>query len=261
MSFLWWVGKTGEVGRGAPSLVVVALAKLFLFFSCENSALQNALVSNYCWATNIIARARCTYVEGNMGGAKKGGGGGRTAGDGGRAALALAAAATAAVAAALARRVRRKSRRGKVHATQWKSWQATTVAQHLRTSLGRKGLDVVAPLKLQWYNAIAPESAKIAPGGTEGGNCLVVLVGNSRELWPKFCKAHDTDPGIADAEDPLDTYVAREVERAVQGAPTAAAAARVFYAHEIKPGRLVAIQRMAHVAGLCKLHPVGPATA
>ena len=145
-------------------------------------------------------------------------------------------------------------------------WERTTRA--LRLALGRKGLDVVAPLQLRWYNDVAPESAKIAvmSGSAVKESALVILVGNSRALWPKFCAAHDTDPTIGDAENPLDTYVAREVERAVRALDDATASSaastddaeksrrhRVFYAHETRPGRLVAIQRMAHVAGVAHL--------
>ena len=106
------------------------------------------------------------------------------------------------------------------------------------------------PLRLRWYNDIAPPSAKIAPGGRRGDDALVILVGNSRALWPAFCAAHDADPEVGDAEDPVDTYVAREVDRAIT---PHAVAHRTFYAHETKPGRLVAVQRMAHVAGVAHL--------
>ena len=95
-----------------------------------------------------------------------------------------------------------------------------------------------------------PPSAKIAPGGRRGDDALVILVGNSRALWPAFCAAHDADPEVGDAEDPVDTYVAREVDRAIT---PHAVAHRTFYAHETKPGRLVAVQRMAHVAGVAHL--------
>lgn len=175
---------------------------------------------------------------------------------GGGATLALAVASTTAAAAM----VRALLHRGYRNAPEWE-----VVTKHLRVTLATKGLDIVAPLRLQWYNDIAPESAKIAPGGGgAAGSSLVVLVGNSRELWPRFCDAHDADRAIADAKDPLDTYVAREVESAVRAAPAPAPAPdsspapalhrhRVFYAHETKPGRLVAIQRMAHVAGVAHL--------
>ena len=120
-----------------------------------------------------------------------------------------------------------------------------TVTADAKEKLAAAGFDIVAPLKLRWYNEIAPDSAKIAPGGAMGEDALVILVGNSAALWPVFCDAHNARPEIGDAENPVDTYVDIEVNRVFRGKMR-----RVFYAHETKPGRLVAVQRMAHVAGV-----------
>ena len=123
-----------------------------------------------------------------------------------------------------------------------------TVTADAKEKLAAAGFDIVAPLKLRWYNEIAPDSAKIAPGGAMGEDALVILVGNSAALWPVFCDAHNARPEIGDAENPVDTYVDIEVNRVFRGKMR-----RVFYAHETKPGRLVAVQRMAHVAGVAHL--------
>lgn len=123
-----------------------------------------------------------------------------------------------------------------------------TVTADAKEKLAAAGFDIVAPLKLRWYNEIAPDSAKIAPGGAMGEDALVILVGNSAALWPSFCDAHNARPEIGDAENPVDTYVDIEVNRVFRGKIR-----RVFYAHETKPGRLVAVQRMAHVAGVAHL--------
>ena len=123
-----------------------------------------------------------------------------------------------------------------------------TVTADAKEKLAAAGFDIVAPLKLRWYNEIAPDSAKIAPGGAMGEDALVILVGNSAALWPSFCDAHNARPEIGDAENPVDTYVDIEVNRVFRGKVR-----RVFYAHETKPGRLVAVQRMAHVAGVAHL--------
>lgn len=166
-----------------------------------------------------------------------------------RGGLLTAAAVTVAAAAAVLRRLSpRHDAVDVVNAPASRRWE--TLASAVSSALRPRGLDVVAPLRLRWYNDIAPPSAKIAPGGRLGDDALVILVGNSRALWPAFCAAHDSDPDVGDAEDPVDTYVAREVDRAV--APLAVAH-RNFYAHETKPGRLVAVQRMAHVAGVAHL--------
>ena len=166
-----------------------------------------------------------------------------------RGGLLTAAAVSVAAAAAVLRRLSpRDDAVDVVNAPSSRRWE--TLASAVSSALRPRGLDVVAPLRLRWYNDIAPPSAKIAPGGRRGDDALVILVGNSRALWPAFCAAHDADPEVGDAEDPVDTYVARQVDRAIT---PHAVAHRTFYAHETKPGRLVAVQRMAHVAGVAHL--------
>ena len=137
------------------------------------------------------------------------------------------------------------------------AWSARTAA--LRAALEAQGLDVVAPLNLRWYNEVAPETARVAPAAVGAGeDALAVLVGNSRALWPAFTAAHDSDPAIGDAEHPVDTFVARAIRDAIADASNGAcgrtaSVVRVFDAHDTSPGKLVAIQRAAHVAGVAHL--------
>ena len=134
------------------------------------------------------------------------------------------------------------------------AWSARTAA--LRAALEAQGLDIVAPLNLRWYNEVAPATARVAPPADGAGeDALAVLVGNSRALWPAFTAAHDSDPAIGDAEHPVDTFVARAIRDAIADASNGACGrtARVFDAHDTSPGKLVAIQRAAHVAGVAHL--------
>ena len=140
------------------------------------------------------------------------------------------------------------------------AWSARTAA--LRATLEAQGLDLVAPLNLRWYNEVAPANARIAPTADGAGeDALAVLVGNSRALWPAFTAAHDSDPAIGDAEHPVDTFVARAIRDAIarvslSGGETARDVEtdpRVFDSHDTSPGKLVAIQRAAHVAGVAHL--------
>jgi hypothetical protein len=129
----------------------------------------------------------------------------------------------------------------------------TTRTDEVRYALHAKGLDIVVPLRLRWYNDVAPPSSLITPSsGGARGDALVVLVGNSRALWPAFCAAHDTDPVIGDATHPVDLYVARAISTVVESS-CATAPPRVFHSQNTSPGNLVAIQRMAHVAGVAHL--------
>jgi methylmalonic aciduria homocystinuria type C protein len=145
------------------------------------------------------------------------------------------------------------------------AWSARTAA--LRAALEAQGLDIVAPLNLRWYNEVAPETARIAPTADGAGeDALAVLVGNSRALWPAFTAAHDSDPAIGDAEHPVDTFVAHAIRAAIADASSSRGGStgstgrcdvrdrsRVFDSHDTSPGKLVAIQRMAHVAGVAHL--------
>ena len=92
------------------------------------------------------------------------------------------------------------------------------------------------------YNDMVPESpgARILPRGASGtprnvavistracrttetlplhaGNqTLVVLIGNSKNLWPAFIAACRQDTGMLTDADPLDTYIEQGVKCAVQ---------------------------------------------
>jgi len=143
------------------------------------------------------------------------------------------------------------------------AWSARTAA--LRAALEAQGLDIVAPLNLRWYNEVAPATARVAPPADGAGEeALAVLVGNSRALWPAFTAAHDSDPAIGDAEHPVDTFVARAIRDAIADASNGSRGRtdtrrlvgtdpRVFDSHDTSPGKLVAIQRAAHVAGVAHL--------
>ena len=161
-----------------------------------------------------------------------------------KAAIAGVVGVAAALVLGLLRRLRNAGKSGGGgRDNEWK-----TLAADAKEKLAGAGFDIVAPLKLRWYNDIAPDSAKIAPGGAMGDDALVILVGNSKVLWPLFKEAHNSRPEIGDADHPVDTYVDIEVNRAFRGKIR-----RQFYAHETKPGRLVAVQRMANVAGVAHL--------
>ena len=161
-----------------------------------------------------------------------------------KAAIAGVVGIAAALVLGLLRRLRNAGKSGGGgRDNEWK-----TLAADATEKLAGAGFDIVAPLKLRWYNEIAPDSAKIAPGGAMGDDALVILVGNSKVLWPLFKDAHNSRPEIGDAAHPVDTYVDIEVNRAFRGKIR-----RQFYAHETKPGRLVAVQRMANVAGVAHL--------
>eukprot|EP00611_Tribonema_gayanum_P002728 TRINITY_DN12061_c0_g1_i1.p1 TRINITY_DN12061_c0_g1~~TRINITY_DN12061_c0_g1_i1.p1 ORF type:complete len:298 (-),score=84.90 TRINITY_DN12061_c0_g1_i1:184-1077(-) len=165
------------------------------------------------------------------------------------------------------------------------SWQL--YASALAAAVKPHGLDLSASLRCEWYNSLVKPPMHLAVG-SNGGGSLAVLLGNSVAFWPPFLatlreknwQAADAAVEPAAAADaannccqdlpgerswgkhPIDAYVMEVVSAAVRelrasnALPAAARAAEVklYWAHETAQGRLVAIQRMAHVSGLAWLH-------
>jgi methylmalonic aciduria homocystinuria type C protein len=79
-----------------------------------------------------------------------------------------------------------------------------------------------------------------------------LVVANTRHLWPAFSRALRDDPSLLDVEDPLDAYV----ERALTDAAQRSIADRhvILFAHRTTPAP-IAVQRIAHAAGLAHLSP------
>jgi methylmalonic aciduria homocystinuria type C protein len=145
--------------------------------------------------------------------------------------------------------------------------------------LAAAGLDVLAPMRAQWYNEYIrslglstdstkyleaakekhasgePEPFALAPLPDYGrsGNALTFLVGNSRALWPAFLRWLQRQPDAAAVTDPVDTYTT-DVLRAAVGrfAATAlhGASFDIFWASDMSPARLVDMNRAAKVAGV-----------
>jgi methylmalonic aciduria homocystinuria type C protein len=134
------------------------------------------------------------------------------------------------------------------------------IVEALRASLAPAGFDLVQPLRVGWYNGVVVAPLRLEDFGS--GEHLALLVGNTRALWPVFLDALSHDAELKSSSDPLDLYTERRL-RAALGAIERPASVR--FGHETGE-RLVAMQRLAHVAGLAHLtethasvHPVyGP---
>jgi len=107
------------------------------------------------------------------------------------------------------------------------------------------GLDLHAIASVGRYNALVPADFQL-PGDDE---FAVIVIGNSRALWPHIDRFVMQSP--APVSDPVDVYVERVVRDAVTGVD---GVIDIRFSHE-PPPRRVAIQRMAHVAGLAWLSP------
>lgn len=134
------------------------------------------------------------------------------------------------------------------------------IVQSLKTGLLTHGFDVLQPLCLSWYNTCLPKDsgARIPTREGTGAQDLVVIVGNSKSLWPCFLKACRQDPELLAHADPLDTYVEDSVQSSIQPL-TSRHPCKCYWSHsqseELAGTRYIAIQRMAHAAGLAFLEP------
>ncbi len=110
------------------------------------------------------------------------------------------------------------------------------------------GFDLHATTTAGRYNATVDPAFHLP--GADGS--VVMVIGNTRELWPHVerfvleCKTSDQD-----MLDPIDTYTERTIHAAITGIR---GVVDIRFAHE-PPPRRIAIQRLAHVAGLAWLSP------
>ena len=121
------------------------------------------------------------------------------------------------------------------------------IVDELRAPCSEAGFDLIQPLAVGWYNDCVEGALRLEDFGASAH--LAVVIGNTRALWPRFCDAARRDPALLALEHPLEAYTERSITRAVQalGIPGS-----LRWSHEVGE-RLVAMQRLAHVAGLAYL--------
>ncbi|MFT7583188.1 MAG: epoxyqueuosine reductase [Myxococcota bacterium] len=119
----------------------------------------------------------------------------------------------------------------------------------LTEMLARSGLDLVVPGQVGAYNATVDASYRLPDFGAPSS--LVVLVGNTRAMWPHFCAELAANPARTHHRHPLDSWLVERIQAAVA---ETALTPEVRYAPE-PPPRRVAIQRLAELVGLAQLAP------
>jgi hypothetical protein len=124
------------------------------------------------------------------------------------------------------------------------TWQAV---EQLRRDCAAAGFDLVQPLQVGWYNAQVSGSLRLEDFGSPAH--LALVIGNTRALWDPFLRALDSDPELLSTAHPLYTYTERCVTRA---ASRLAPRWSLRWSHS-GGEQLVAMQRLAHVAGLAYL--------
>ena len=127
-------------------------------------------------------------------------------------------------------------------------WQR--ISARFATTAARVGLDLIQPFNVAHYNAGAPEAERLDDLGHPAP--LGVLIGNTRRLWPAFTAAYAVDAALAEAEQPLDTYVVTRLTALL--AEATSARTRLVFSHVTTP-RAFPIQRLAEQVGLAAMSP------
>jgi hypothetical protein len=123
------------------------------------------------------------------------------------------------------------------------------------------GLDITVGLTLQDYNsAVESDGLELPTFGRR--TTLAVLLGSTKTIWVPFLAAlRAADPpgqleAQAEHDGPLNTFVVRATEAlASEVLAPLGLRCELRYAHEMDEGRLVAMQKLAHLSGVAYLHP------
>lgn len=116
----------------------------------------------------------------------------------------------------------------------------------LAAACAAQGLDLAAEACVGAYNERV--GARHHLDGS--ADTAVLLIGNTRRLWPAFIGALSRRPELAEHPDPLDCYV----EKVVGDGCAQVEGARVRWAHRATPAH-ISMQALAEVAGLAWRSP------
>jgi methylmalonic aciduria homocystinuria type C protein len=128
------------------------------------------------------------------------------------------------------------------------TWQG--IADEIRESLAERGLDVVHPFQIGWYNGQMRRTTRCLPD-LGRATALGLLIGNTRDFWPLFRRALEHFDHLQTETDPVDRYAADSVLSALS---VLELRWLVRWAHESEPDPLP-IQRVAWATGLATLSP------
>lgn len=124
-------------------------------------------------------------------------------------------------------------------------WSA--VVDHITSELTPRGLDLIHPFQVKWYNKSVPASLSLPDFGRP--ESLGILVANTKSLWPQFIRAFSRDTCLQDNPNPLDCYVREEVHN-VLGKLSVRWDVRWDFS---PPAKRIAMQRLAEIAGCATL--------
>ncbi|KAL7752419.1 hypothetical protein RI367_001953 [Sorochytrium milnesiophthora] len=126
------------------------------------------------------------------------------------------------------------------------------IVDFLAPRMARRGMDMVVPFSVQQYNQATPEKYHL-PTYSQSSSTLGILFAGSRVLCEHFAAYLRDHPEHAERDNPFDTYVEGFITAEVDAARNAFGLSTkqhdVRHYWEQEP-RMVAMQRLCHVAGL-----------
>ncbi len=117
------------------------------------------------------------------------------------------------------------------------------------TKIRQAGFDLVSWTSVAEYNQAVPPAFHLPEFDHSETTCFVI--GNSRVFWPIFRAARLADPELLDSAHPIDRYTEKVLTQLSQQIPLRYV---LRFGHTPPPQR-VALQRLAHLAGLAHLGP------
>ena len=128
------------------------------------------------------------------------------------------------------------------------SWQ--TISTRVAAATVPLGFDLVQPFDVARYNVGVSTTEQL--NTFERARTLGILLGNTRQLWPRFTRAFADDAALQNAAHPLDTYVVSRLTAVM--ADVTSARTELVFSHVTKPNAFP-IQRLAERVGLAAVAP------
>lgn len=131
------------------------------------------------------------------------------------------------------------------------------LVQQISDQLEPKGFNVMHPFGLDLYNKIVTPDLQMK-GSDENGddnnnnNALVIMIGNTNELWDPFIKFYNNKNDTTLPLNPLNYYV----KDCIENLNLIEVPNQVYWDHEREPGKLVDIQKMIRCSQLGTFCPI-----
>jgi len=113
-----------------------------------------------------------------------------------------------------------------------------------------QGFDLVHPFNVQCYNAAVSDQLKLPNFNRQAP--LGFLIGNTKSVWPAFLSHLRANPQCVKAPHPFDNFTKSTLTN-ITTSLFPSHQHEIRWGHETGPGRLVAMQKLAHLSGLAYL--------